>query len=121
MEKKTIDLLFECVRGDYYTDNSVLNDYFGTFDDKDKINIIYNIYVGMIKYKNVKKELFEYVFKTNSLDLLIHNKYVHNKSGYYNSFVEKNIKIGDTFILKSAEENFNPELDKQLKQTDDYC
>jgi hypothetical protein len=94
---KTIDLLFDNIFEDdlQHMHPAVKCDYFG-LNKGEHINTIYGIYVSLIKIKGIPKNLIENCFLINRLDELIHKKHIYNKSGYYNIFCDKNIKIGAT-------------------------
>jgi hypothetical protein len=115
---KTIDLLFKNILTGDRIHSAVIHDYFGIHNaiDDNKYSIIYGIYAGLIKYKGISKDLLENCYMTNRLDELIHKKYTYHKSKYYESFINKNISIGETY--------FNLDDNQQKKMiilTDDYC
>lgn len=99
---KTIDSLFNaCFNDDINSiTNGVIYDYFGIHNNN-YITIIFGLYVGLIKIKQISKELIENCFYTNRLDELIHKKYKNWKSQYYNIFCNNNIIIGKTYINKT--------------------
>lgn len=117
---KTVDLLFETILNDTIIHPAVIVDYFGIHNSDDNYSTIFGIYEGLIKYKGVSKVLLENCYKTNRLDELIHKKYTYHKSKYYTEFVNKNIKIGETYLNLEVEDN---EEDSRIDEilTDDYC
>jgi hypothetical protein len=117
MSNKTVDMLFAAVKNDStYISAGVLNDYFGIINmsNEENLHTIFGIYSGLIKTKSVSKQLFENCFFTNRLDELIHKKSKYHGSGYYNRFITKNIKIGNTYIGECGVEEL-PIMD------DDHC
>jgi hypothetical protein len=97
---KTINLLFHNIYNSYLEklDKIVINDYFGSQIDINNNTIIYGIYEELITIKGINKKLIENCHMTNRLDELIHKKYTHKKSNYYDLFHKNNIKIGKTFF-----------------------
>ena len=93
---KTIDLLYMSVYYDELVCVPVMHDYFG-IHNKDHIQLIYGLYVGLIKHMEVPKNIIENCFLTNRLDELIHLRYTERRSDYYREFLEKNIRIGNTY------------------------
>jgi len=59
--------------------------------------LIYSVYKGMY-LMDVSEAAFHEHFLKNKLDEFIHKAYSKRSSGYYREFVNKNIKIGKTFI-----------------------
>ncbi len=95
---KTIDDLVKCCMLDFMPPLPIIADYFG-LDHIDHLDIILGLYQGMIKIKGLDKSTVEKAYKTNQLDMLIHDSYnIHGTSGYYNMFCDKNIEIGKTYI-----------------------
>lgn len=126
---KTSTILVKAIKKeqDFKITNSVIFDYFGmgriasdikqgkrskpTAEEFDKIQgTIEGIYVGLIKYKGVTDILLDKCFWTNRLDELIHAKYKHWKSGYYNDFVKMGIKLGQ----------YDPETKEKLHDYEDF-
>ena len=85
---------------------AILLNYFGIdtsqiliINVQHKINILYRIYEGLIKYKYCNEYLLDKCLKFNRLDELIKEKYKFNKSEYYNDLIENSIYIGKTFAF----------------------
>ena len=98
---KTIDTLEECCHADKMPPIPVLADYFGfdNMSNKDNMCIILGLYIKMLNIWNINKDIIEKAFKNNELDKLIHETYnKHGKTGYYQMFCDKNMKIGNTYI-----------------------
>jgi len=83
---------------------AILLDYFGidtskilVIDVQDKINILYGIYEGLIKFKGCDEFLLDKCLKFNKLDELINIKYKSCKSGYYQNLISNKISIGNTY------------------------
>jgi hypothetical protein len=66
-------------------------------NNNENITIILGCYKGLY-LKEVPSDILYKCFVNNKLDELIHKKYTATKSGYYNQFVDKKIKIGNTYI-----------------------
>ena len=99
---KTIDTLEECCLENVIPSIPVLADYFGfdNLSNEDNIIIILGLYIKMLISWNINKEVIEKAFKHNELDQLIHDIYnKHGKTGYYQKFCNKNIKIGKTYLI----------------------
>ena len=117
--QKTVDVLFSDVEnGRPISHDAVIDDYFGICSTDDE-RIIYGVYQGLIVHKGVSKILIENCFKTNRLDMLIHLKYTQVKSGYYNEFVSRNIKIGKTHFEFEVDSTQGGQ--EMPITTDDYC
>ena len=83
---------------------SVIADYFNIENTSDdKIQIIFGLYQGLVKFKGVTEELLHKCCITNRLDELINKKYRHKPSGYYNLFLEKRIKLCNHYIHEKEE------------------
>jgi hypothetical protein len=98
---KTIDSLEECCLANVIPSIPVLADYFGldNLSNEDNICIILGLYIKMLNIWNIKKDIIEKAFKNNELDKLIHETYnKHGKTGYYQLFCNKNIKIDQTHL-----------------------
>ena len=96
---KTIDTLEECCLANVIPSVPVLADYFGldNLSNEDNIIIILGLYIKMLNNWNINKDIFEKAFKNNEIDQLIHDTYnKHGKTGYYQKFYNKNIKMGKT-------------------------
>jgi len=95
-----------CYNSQIPEETSVIADYFG-FHNLEYINLILNIYQGLVKYKGVSADELHKALKTKKLNELIHAKYKNNKSEYYNEFCEKNIIIGleDAIVNDNIEDN----------------
>lgn len=74
----------------------VLTDYGFLNIDEIHWNTLYGVYQGLVKHKGVTAEHLHMCFMANRLDELIHKKYKHNRSGYYDNFVANGIKLGNT-------------------------
>ena len=99
---KTIDSLEECCIANVIPSVPVLVDYFGldNLSNEDNIIIILGLYIKMLTIWNINKKVIEKAFKHNELDQLIHETYnKHGKTGYYQFFCNKNIKIGETCLI----------------------
>jgi len=120
---KTIDLLYETILNDDIIPSPVIADYFGFHNSSDdnKYSIIYGVYQGLIKCKGIPKQMLENCFMTNRLDELIHKKYIHHKSKYYEDFVNKNITIGETYFNLEEDSTNIENIYKIPILTDDYC
>ena len=102
--RKTIDMLYECCMDDVIPPISVIHDYFNitNHNNDDNLSIILGLYIGMFKFRDMKKSTVEKAFKNNELDKLMHVSYKiyiaqGGRSGYYRDFCNKDIKIGNTF------------------------
>ena len=91
-------LLYECLKNDTVPDMSVLADFMGmkNINNNEHITIILGCYKGLY-LKEVSFDILYKCFINNKLDELIHKKYTATKSSYYNQFVDKKIKIGNTY------------------------
>lgn len=124
---KTAHILYNNVLNGLSIDHpAIIDDFFGENVSDEKYRIIYGLYEGLIKSKDVSKELLYDCFITNRLDELIHKKYTFHSSIYYKQFLEKNIAIGRTFYDLSSDDdedndNDNDKLQKQEILTDDFC
>ena len=96
---------------------STLMSFFGLRNmvDEKKLNIIFGIYIGLIKHQLISLKLLENCYLSNRLDELIKKKHQFNKTGYYEMFRKNKIVIGNT----------NPNGKKSLFpdeiKNDDYC
>ena len=93
---KTIDSLEECCFANVIPSVPVLVDYFGldNLSNEDNIIIILGLYIKMLTIWNINKKVIEKAFKHNELDQLIYETYnKHGKTGYYQIFCNKNIKL----------------------------
>ena len=77
----------------------------------DTLGMFLGLYKGLYIMDVPYKEIYR-CFLKNKLDELIHIKYSINKSDYYREFYEKQIKIGNTFMVDEDEED---EEDKNEK------
>lgn len=75
----------------------------------DILSMFLGLYKGLYIMGVSYKEIYR-CFLKNKLDDLIHIKYSIHKSGYYRDFCEKEIKIGNTFIV--PEEEYADEKDE---------
>ena len=71
----------------------VVADYFGNAEDEEEERIVFGIYQGLVKFKGVDHDLLFNCFLSDRLDELVHAKYKHGKTGYYQKFCEKNISL----------------------------
>jgi hypothetical protein len=75
------------------------------------------VYQGLVKYKGITADILDKALLENKLNELIHNKYKHNKSSYYDEFCDKKIIVGVN--LESDDENdYNNEYDNK---DDNHC
>ena len=93
-------------------------------DTTPDVSVLFN-YKGLYK-KGVTAETFHKCYLTNRLDELIHKKYTHKKSGYYNKFVEKKIIIGNTYEdLRAPEDRDDDDEPEEVEDfeifDDDHC
>jgi hypothetical protein len=100
---KTIDDLVECCLANVIPPIPVLADYFGWDNlhnfDEDNIFLILGLYIKMLNIWNINKDIIIKAFINNELDNLTHDTCKkHGKTGYYQMFCDKNIKIGKTYI-----------------------
>ena len=99
---KTIDILVYCCDQNIIPPVPVLADYFGSdsfcsYNEDDKC-VILGLYQKMLNSWNIDKNIIEKAFICNQLDQLIHETYNKNgKTGYYQMFCNKNMKIGQTY------------------------
>jgi len=84
----------------------VLADFFGhpCNWNGENFTIICGLYKGL-QLMEVKKEYVEECFKLGKLDEMFHQKYKGQKSDYYKTFCEKDIKIGKTEIDEENEDD----------------
>jgi len=68
----------------------------------DTLSMFLGLFKGLYFRGVTYKEIYR-CFLKNKLDDLIHIKYSINKSDYYREFCEKQIKIGNTFIIEKDE------------------
>ena len=97
------------------SDIPTIIDYFGDFTDKKTLPLLFGVYQGLIKYKNVTSDLLHMCFLSNRLDELIHKKFTHKPSGYYQKFKDQNLIIGNTNLLNTKNKKTFEIYD------DDYC
>jgi len=99
-----------------YIPTTVLHDFFGktNIENDDNINIIFGIYIDLIKSKGISVNLLNKCFLSNRLDELIHKKFTYHTSGYYDLFKKNNLVIGKTFYGISNYDYFEI-------NNDDYC
>jgi len=71
----------------------VVADYFGNAEDEEEERIVFGIYQGLVKFKGVDHDLLFNCFLSDRLDELVHAKYKHGKTGYYQKFCQKNISL----------------------------
>ena len=99
---KTIDSLEQCCLANVIPSVPVLVDYFGldNLSNEDNIIVILGLYIKMLNCWNIHKDIIKNAFNNNELDKLIHDTYnKHGKTGYYQKFCNKNIKIGRTCLI----------------------
>jgi hypothetical protein len=126
---RTADLLLQCIQMDELPPIPVLADYFGLFipnwphdlfehpaESNQRISIIYGVYRGLWLLDVTADELDKH-FRENTLDHLIHTTYQEKKhvlvernytiylSKFYNTFCNKNIKIGNTYFTDWGDES----------------
>jgi hypothetical protein len=102
---------------DYFEKNeklhpSIICDLFGYVNwsiqmkenKEDTLDMFLALFKGLYYMDVSYKEIYR-CFLKNKLDDLIHIKYSINKSDYYREFCEKQIKIGNTFIVVKDEED----------------
>ena len=103
---RTSDILVKCCFKDEIPPLPVLADYFGdSFGDDQKENIVFGVYVGLVKYKNLNSDLLHNCFLSNRLNELIHQKYKYHKSGYYEEFCKLNINLKTVTCLYPIKES----------------
>ena len=91
---RTSDILVECCMRDEIPPLPVLADYFGDiYNDDDKVNIVFGVYVGLVKYKNVGSDLLHNCFLSNRLNELMQQKFKYSKSGYFQKFNDLDIDL----------------------------
>ena len=83
------------------SDIPTIIDYFGDFTDEKTFSLLFGVYQGLIKYKNVTSDLLHMCFLSNPLDKLIHKKFTYIPSGYYQKFKDQNLIIGNTNFLNT--------------------
>ena len=85
---------------------AIMVDYFGYHNifDKEKVEIIFGVYQGLVNFKGVQWKLLHACFIKNKLDELIHAKYKYRQSGYYKDFVNKRLVIGETCLQEQVEQ-----------------
>ena len=94
---RTSDLLIEyCFDDEIPRELSVLCDYFGPgyINDFSKLQTIFGIYQGLVKFLNVDADMLHKALISNNLNKLIHDKYKYRNSGYYNEFCSQKIVVG---------------------------
>lgn len=118
---------------DYFEKNeklhpSIICDLFGyvnwSIQMKENKEDTLDMFLGLFKglyYMDVSyKEIYR-CFLKNKLDDLIHIKYSINKSDYYREFCEKQIKIGNTFMVEDEEdEEDEPFIYSQIQPSYHY-
>ena len=91
---RTSDLLVDyCWKSQIPKEPSVICDYFG-FNNLENLNLILNIYQGLVKYKGITIDELYNALQTQKLNEFIHMKYKNQKNKYYNEFCEKKIIVG---------------------------
>lgn len=71
-------------------------------NESDTLTMFLGLFKGLYLMDVSHKEIYRCFIK-NKLDELIHTKFCINKSGYYTKFCEKQIKIGNTFMLEDED------------------
>ena len=74
----------------------------------DTLTMFLGLYEGLYIMGVSYKEIYRCFIK-NKLDELIHTKYSINKNYYYRIFCEKQIKIGNTFMVEDEDEDDDEE------------
>ena len=74
----------------------------------DTLSMFLGLFKGLYLMGVTYKEIYRYFLK-NKLDELIHIKYSINPSIYYIEFCEKQIKIGNTFMVEDEEQEQDEE------------
>ena len=100
---KKIDILVYCCDNNIIPPVPVLADFFGSDSlcnyNEDDICVILGLYQKMLNSWNIDKSIIEKAFLDNQLDQLIHDTYnKHGKTGYYQLFCNKNMKIDQTHL-----------------------
>lgn len=115
---RTSDLLVEyCNKSQIPKEPSVICDYF-EFGNNNNINLILNVYQGLVKYKGITSNTLDKALINNKLNELIHNKYKNIKSNYYNEFCEKKIIVGVNLETSDDEGDCDSEYDNK---DDNHC
>jgi hypothetical protein len=114
---KTIDLLFDYIRGNIEKlPSPVYFDYFGIDNIcNENEDTILGVYTGLIREKGISKELLENCFKTNRLDELIHQKHKFHVTVRYHKFCVKKMTIGKTYTENGED------IQKLEILDDDHC
>lgn len=105
-------ILYDYFEGKCELHTSIVNDLFGYMNwtiimkqnKTDTLTMFLGLYKGLYIIDVSYKEIYR-CFLKNKLDELIHVKYSINKNVYYAEFYEKNIIIGETFIVEDCENN----------------
>lgn len=106
---RTSDLLVDyCWKSEIPKEPSVICDYFG-FNNLENINLILDVYQGLVKYKGISADELNKALKAQKLNQLIHAKYKNQKSVYYNEFCEKKIIVGVSLEPLEDESDDNKE------------
>lgn len=111
---KTSEHLVKCCLIDELPEEMpTLADYFKyALSNEENFIILFGVYQGLVKYKDVECELLHKCCVGNRLGELIDKKYKHRSSYYYKLYKENKIKVDDK----------NGAKDMSFKiYDDDYC
>ena len=111
------------LKGDMPVELPVASMYFGM--NERYHNTVYGVYQGLVKYKGVTAMLIDKCWWFGRLDKLIHAKYKHHKSRYYDNFVRQKIVIGHTPLIggqyhEKSKRKLHTYDDCEILD-DDYC
>ena len=108
----TADIFVKCcMRDELPSEISVICDYFGKYHD-DRFVILFGVYQGLVKYKDVEADLLHKCMLANRLDELIEKKYSYKPTYYYKLFRDMNMKISKPCT--------NKDMSFEIYD-DDYC
>ena len=113
METTANTLVKYCMRDELPLEIPVIADYFGdSLDADEKFVILFGVYQGLVKYKDVEADLLHKCLLANRLDELIEKKYSYKPTYYYKMFRDMNMKINKPHSIKDMSFEI---------YDDDYC
>jgi hypothetical protein len=111
------ETLYKCAKRDIYPDFPTMVDYFGdALGDHEKENVVLGMYRGLVIGKGVKADLLQNCFLSKRLNKLVHAKYKHHPSGYYDMFCALGIDLTPRTVPKRI-----PKAEWMKIYDDDHC
>ena len=80
--------------------------------------IVLGVYQGLVFHKTVSIELLHNCMITNRLNELVHAKYKHQPTGYYDAFCQMGIDLNHKVNIKAL---FHKDIEELPILDDDHC